>query len=316
MNKKLSGIFWGIVLVAGGIYGLAQTLGYEAPQDPRVWMFIFGAISLFALVFYLIDGLKQWGWLFPVGIFGALALMMLFVDQGADNPAMAAPLFIAIGFPFAVAFFLDRKENWWALISMGVFAFLTLFVLVVDNAPGVWVGTALFWVLAVIFFLIFLSRRAMWAALVAYIMFVLGLTPLLGTSSRPELAGVVLFFAIGLPFLFVYLRNSERWWALIPAGILLTMGVVTALVFLPGIPTDAYENKVSNAIIYAGIAGTFAILWLRHHLRWAMVVAALGAVMAAASLFMKDLQVVWAVAVILAGGLLIYRALSRANENE
>ncbi len=311
MNKKLSGIFWGIVLVAAGIYGLAQTMGYTVPQDPQVWMFIFGGISLFALVFYLVDGLKQWGWLFPVGIFGALALMMLFVDQGADSPAMAAPLFIAIGLPFVVAFLLDRKENWWALIPAGIFAFLTLVVFAVDNAPGEWIGTALFWILAVIFFSIFLSRGAMWAALVAYIMFVLGFTPLLGTSSRPELAGVVLFFAIGLPFLFVYLRSSERWWALIPAGILLTMGVVTAVVLLPGMSTEAYENKVSNAIIFAGIAVTFGILWLRHHLRWAMVVAALGVVMAVASLFMKDLQVVWAVAIILVGALLIYRAMSQ-----
>jgi hypothetical protein len=272
-------------------------------------MFIFGSISLVALVFYLVDGLKQWGWLFPVGIFAALALILYFANQGVDSPAMAAPLFIAIGLPFVVAFFLDRKGNWWALIPIGVFTFLTLVLFVVGNAPGEWIGTALFWILAVIFFLIFLSRRAAWAALVAYIMLVMGFAPLMGTSSRPELTGVVILFAIGLPFLFVYLRNSQQWWALIPAGILLTLGIVTGVVLLPGIPTAAYDSRTANAILYTGVAVTFAVLWLRHHFRWAMVVTALAAVVAVASLFLKDMTAFWPLVFIGVGGLLIFFAL-------
>jgi hypothetical protein len=32
-------------------------------------------------------------------------------------------------------------------------------------------------------------------------------------------------FAIALPFLFVYFRNRKLWWALIPAGVMIVIGV-------------------------------------------------------------------------------------------
>src|SRR5690606_41960036 len=40
-----------------------------------------------------------------------------------------------------------------------------------------------------------------------------------------DIVGAYVMFAIALPFLYVYLRNRENWWALIPGGIMLTIGV-------------------------------------------------------------------------------------------
>ena len=105
MNKRLIYLFWGLILIAGGAYALARTAGFEITQDPTVWAFIFGGISVFSLIFYFADGVKNWGWLFPVGIFGGLAITSGLVARGVDDPAMAAPLFIGIGLPFIVAFF-------------------------------------------------------------------------------------------------------------------------------------------------------------------------------------------------------------------
>jgi len=309
MNKRLGSIFWGIILIAGGALALVQSMGYEFTQNPTVWAFIFGGISVIALIFYFVDGLKNWGWLFPVGIFAALALMMGFVAAGNDNPAMAAPLFVGIGLPFVVAFFLDRAKNWWALIPAGVMAFLTLVVLAVDNVPGEWIGAGFLFILALAFFLVYVSRRALWAAIVAYVLFVLSFMPVMALTSLPELSGVIMLFAIGLPFLFVYFRSPERWWAIIPAGILLTMGIVTAVVLLPGIPAEDFSNRIANPIIFAGAAATFAVVWLRHQKRWGMILTVLMALLAITSLFLNKMQFAWPALIILLGGYMLYAAL-------
>jgi hypothetical protein len=68
-------LFWGILLIGFGVRALAQTMGYANVDDPVTWAIVFGGISLLSLVFYFLDGIKSWGWLFPAGIFGALALV-------------------------------------------------------------------------------------------------------------------------------------------------------------------------------------------------------------------------------------------------
>lgn len=309
MNRKLAGIFWGIVLIAGGAYALAQAMGYTISQDPRVWAFIFGSIAVISLIFYLLNGLRSWGWLFPVGIFGGLAFMMLLLQGGYEDPAMAASLFIGIGLPFVVAFIVDRVKNWWALIPTAVMAFLTAVVLLVDKVPGEWIGSAVLFTIALAFFLVYISRRFLWAALVAYIMFLLGFMPLLALTSVPELSGLLFFLAVGLPFLFIYLRYPDRWWAIIPAGTTLTLAVLVAITMVPGFLTQDFARNISNFIVFFGCALTFAVVWLRHHKGWAMVVTVGAALGAVAGLFVKNVEVVFPIIIILAGVLLIARNL-------
>jgi hypothetical protein len=311
MNKKLSGIFWGIVLIAGGLFTLAQTLGYRTPQNPTLWAIIFGGLSLAAFVFYFLEGLSKWGWLFPAGIFGALAILLGLAEAGVESPAMAAPIFIGVGLPFVVAYFQDRAKNWWALIPTGVMAFLTLVLFSVDRVRNEWIGAGLFFILAAIFTLIYLGKRATWAAIVALVMFVLGFMSLLAMTPRPELAGILVLAAIGLPFLLVYLRSAEGWWAIIPAGILLTMAIVTAIVLLSGAPSGELDPRYANAIIFVGMAATFAIVWQRHHKPWGMVLTLLSVMMGVAALFFGNLDNFWALFVIAAGVYLVYNALRR-----
>jgi hypothetical protein len=256
-----------------------------------------------------VDGVKSWGWLFPVGIFAALSFLMAMVANGVDNPAMTAPLFIGIGLPFVVAYFLDREKNWWALIPAGVMSFLTLVMLAVDNVSGEWIGSGFLFILALTFFLVYLNRRALWAAITAYVLFVLGFMPLLSITAYVEFSGVVVFLAIGLPFLFVYLRSPERWWAIIPAGILLTMGLVTAIILLSGIPGPEYDNRVANAIIFTGLAITFAIVWLRHQKRWSMFAAIISAVIAFTGFFIRNIDSYLPVLMMAIGIYVLYNAL-------
>jgi hypothetical protein len=309
MRKNLARIFGGIMLIAAGVVALLQTQGYLTDLAPNIWMIIFAGISVLSLAFYFISGVENWGLLFPAGIFAALAFLIGMAVKGEDNPAMAAPLFVGIGLPFIVAFLLDRKRNWWALIPTGVMAFLTVVLLVVENTPGEVIGAALFFILAITFGLVYATRHLVWAAIVAYIMLVLGFTPLIAMGDRPDLAGIVVMFGIALPFLLIYLRNPEvRWWAIIPGGITATIGMVVTIVLLSTGENSVFLERISNVVMYLGIALTFVLIWLRHHKRWAMWVAIVTAILAVISAIVGDMERSWPVLLVIGGGLLLYRA--------
>jgi len=311
MNKKLANLFWGVGLIAAGGLALAQSLGYVNDLAPTIWITVFAGISLVSLVTYFTVGTRNWGWLFPAGVFGALALIIVMATNGVGSAAVASPLFIGIGIPFVVAYLRDRSNNWWALIPTGVMAFLTVTLLAVDSVRGEWIGASLLFFMGAAFLLVYLSNRTRtWAAIVAYVLFVVGFMPLMALTSRPELAGIVFLVAASLPFLVVYLSSAERWWAIIPAGILLTLGIVTAAVLLPSLPGPDFDNHIPNALALAGFAATFAIVWLRHHKNWALYVTLVGVCLSVGALVTgRTLQTFWPFFVIAAGVFLLYRAI-------
>ena len=308
MNQKLIQLFWGAGLIAAGGMALASSLGYLDGLSPLIWIAVFAGLGLVSLATYLLSGVKNWGWLFPAGIFSALALVVGLSELGADGAAVASPLFVATGLPFVVAFCLNRTRNWWALIPAGVMLFLTLATLLVDGVGGEFIGTSLFFVLALAFLLVYLNGRTRtWAVVVAYILFVLGLMPLLAFTHRAEQAGVLVLFAVGLPFVGVYLFSPSRWWAVIPGGVLMLLGALTAASLLPDRPLD---HILMSAAFLAGLAAIFALVWLRHKRAWAGFVALLGALLAAASLFdSRSALVFWPLVIIGAGVIILLRAL-------
>ena len=140
-------------------------------------------------------------------------------------------------------------------------------------------------------------------------MLVLGFTPLIAMGDRPDLAGIVVMFGIALPFLLIYLRNPEaRWWAIIPGGITATVGMVVAIVLLFGEGNPVFLERISNVVMYLGIALTFVLIWLRHHKRWAMWVAIVTAILTVISAIVGDMERSWPVLLVIGGGLLLYRA--------
>lgn len=311
MGKKLSGIFWGVILIASGGIALAQTQGYLNNVKPGIWIGVFAGISILSLMLYFISGIRNWGMLFPAGIFGGLAFLLAMEVNNVDNPAMAAPLFFGIGAPFVVAYFLDRSKNWWALIPAGVMAFVAFVLLVVENMGGEVIGSALFFILAAAFGFVYATRRVLWAAIVTYVMVVLGFLPLLAMSSRPEIGGILVLFAIALPFFIIYFRApDEKWWALIPAGIMGTAGLMAAIALLLGLPGNGIDARIPNTIMFFGIALTFSVIWLRHHKRWALLVIVLSLFLAVTNGgIMGEIQKYWPVLVVLAGFYLLYNSL-------
>ena len=111
--------------------------------------------SLIGLAAYLTSGWKDWGWLFPAGVFGGLAVIVGLAVSGYENAAIGSPLFFGLLIPFVAAYLTNRANNWWALIPGGVMLFLALVTLLVDNTSGEWVGSL---------FLFLIGRRRLYMA--------------------------------------------------------------------------------------------------------------------------------------------------------
>ena len=316
MKFNRSGLFWGLLLIGAGAVALGQQLGYiDQFSDPQFWIWVFGLISLVALIEYALSGWKQWGWLFPAGVFGGLAVTILLATNDVSTAAVATPLFIGLTIPFAAAYLSDRVHNWWALIPGGVMIFLALVTLLVDTAGGEWVGALFLFMIAGIFLMVYLNNQTRtWALLVAYIMGVLGIAPLMAAGRYTEYYGPIFLFAVALPFFLVYFRSSQNWWAIIPAGAVTAVGIIAALA-IAGLINDGgrgvfVSTVYANALLMVGLAATFAVVWLRHTKPWAKIVTIVLAVMAVASIFFaSSSQILWPVAIILVGIYLFYTAL-------
>jgi len=271
MKVHKSSLFWGILLVGFGAFALAQSMGYEVSQEPIFWAFVFGGISLLSLVFYLVDGFKAWGWLFPVGIFAALAFLLAMVSNDVDNAAMVAPLFFGIALPFIVAYFIDRVRNWWALIPAGGMLFLMFVMLMAENAPGEWIGALFLFMIALSFFVVYLNNRTRnwWALIPAGVMFFLSLIVVLSTSVRGEWIGALFLFAVGLSFLVVYLNNRARQWALLVAYIMFLLSLTPIIPSLGGNADEYFGSLLMFAVGFP-----FFIVYFRSEKNWWAIIPA------------------------------------------
>jgi len=309
MNLNKSSLFWGILLIFGGGVALAQQLGYMDQLPESAWMWVFALVSLVALVSYLTSGLRQWGWLFPAGVFGGLAIVIGLAVSGYESAAMASPLFFGLLIPFTAAYLTDRTSNWWALIPGGIMLFLAMVLLLVDNVGGEWIGTMFLFLIGLVFFIVYMNDRSRWwALLVAYILFVLSLAPAMASFGGDTAAyyGAIFLFAVALPFFVVYFRTEDNWWAIIPAGSLTALALVAAAAVSGWINGDT-QGGYTTAFLMGCVAVTFAVVWLRNAQPWAKGVTIVLAVLTVASVFLAAYtEIFWPVALILSGAYLLF----------
>lgn len=102
------------------------------------------------------------------------------------------------------------------------------------------------------------NKTQWWFGLVAFILGGLAVTNALDLIVPPvgEIIGGGLFLgAIGVGFIIAYRRSPENWWALIPAGTLFSLALVSMTNDLPiDLPFD------SSGILFIGIGLTFLAL--------------------------------------------------------
>jgi len=167
-----------------------------------------------------------------------------------------------------------------AVIIGGVMALL-------DNLNVIDFGEVFWGILAflgAIFFLsIYPQNRSHWWALVPGISLIgIGLTILVNWLV-PEFGevwgGAILLGGIGLSFFFLYLVDHQNWWAVIPAGIMISIGIAAGI-------EQTYGDRFGLGIFFLGMGLTFALLPLlptppgKMGWAWAtaLILAALGAI--------------------------------------
>ena len=312
MNKKFAGIFWGAILIGFGLYAFAMTMGYTPAFADSIWVAVFAGISLAALVFYAISGWKEWGWLFPFGVFGGLAVTIALATNEVYGSVVGSPLFFGLLIPFAAAYLTDRERNRWALIPGGFMVFLALTTLLADSTGGEWIGFLFLFMAALCFFGIYLGDRSRnWALIVAYILFALSVAPAMASFGSDAAAyyGPVFLAAIALPFFVIYFRSEKYWWAIIPAGVMLINAVITVFAIAGWISEWKHGGYV-NAFFMSGLAAIFAVIWLRHARPWAKIVTIVLAAFAIVSLLFSSFSnSIWPLALIALGIYILYNAL-------
>ncbi len=303
MKISRSSLLWGILLVGAGLVALAQRTGLMRQVPEQVWAWVFALVGVVSFASYGLSGWKEWGWLFPAGIFGALAVMVGLLAAGIDNPAVACALFFGLVLPFAAAYLFDRSRNWWALIPGGVMVFLALTVLLVDRVGGQWIGALFLLMIALVFFIVYRNKPTrMWSLLVAYSVAALAIAPAMASDgSLAAYYGGVFLLLAALPFLFIYFRSREAWWPIIPASALIALALITVAA-IAGWVNDASSGGLAATVIAAALAVAFAVIWLRHQRPWAKTVTiVLSALAIASALLAAQSAILWPIAVMLAG---------------
>jgi hypothetical protein len=162
------------------------------------------------------------------------------------------------------------------LIAGGVLLLLQQFGILGGNvSDALFTG---FWAIGAVYFanLFLRDRSHWWFALIALIMgswAVSGLLDLLVPNLGDIVGGALFLGAIGVGFLVAYFRDRTNWWAIIPAGVLFTLAVISIVDDLPGLVLP-FET---GSLLFFGIGITFLVISLMkvegQRFSWALIPA-------------------------------------------
>ena len=255
------------------------------------------------------SGLVVGGLLIVIGI---LAL----IETQVDLSAWVWVAVLTVGGLGGLAIYAaDRSQKWPLIISfamLGVAGLLTLLELgVLDDS---FVATYVLLAIALPFFAAFLANRNNWGLLIpAYVLLVIGvMVPLieLGVLADALIASYVML-VIALPFLVAFLYNRKNWGFLIPAYVLLAIGVMVPLIEL-----RVLEDTLIATYVMLVIATPFFVVYLLNTKHWwalipggILAVIGLGFLIAEASV-----ELIFAGALIVAGIIVVVRQFTKKDE--
>ncbi|MBN1304098.1 MAG: hypothetical protein JXA13_06650 [Anaerolineales bacterium] len=165
------------------------------------------------------------------------------------------------------------------------------------NVTGSWILGSIFVIGGAVFLYTFAAGQ-WWAATPGMAM--LGLA---GAVFLPgDLGGMAFLVSLGIGFWLWYLVRKDFWWAIIPGGVLITLGLEAGV-------TDHVPGLDSGVIFFLGLAVTFAlVVWLAKA-KWAWwpagILAAMGLFVGIESFVASGF--IWGAALMVIGGYLIFR---------
>ena len=164
-------------------------------------------------------------------------------------------------------------------IVWGVLLIVAGLLFLIQAITGFQLGS-LFWAalfaLGALFFLNFYlgNRMNWWALIPAFTLGGVCLSILSGVflsgTAESILSQVFVLGGIGASFVVVYTIDRRQWWAIIPAGVMFTIVLVSIL-------DDFLGSDASGGVMLIGIGGTFAVLALlpptKARMGWAWIPA-------------------------------------------
>jgi hypothetical protein len=193
------------------------------------------------------------------------------------------------------------------LIGAGILFLLQTFN-ILPNAWGI-IWTIVLLVGSGIFFYSYYSDQRQWWALIPG-MALLGLAGTIFVDAYipfiSYLSSAFFLAGVGLGFWAIYLTNREFWWAIIPGGVLITLGFVT-------IVEDLVASEAEGGIFFIGLALTFLLIALfakpKENFWWAYIPT--GVLLFIGAFQLGPLQTIfnyiWPIALIIFGGILLLR---------
>ncbi len=127
-----------------------------------------------------------------------------------------------------------------------------------------WAG--IFAIGAVVFLIWFFSDRSKWwSAIPGFTL--AGIAVSLILPNQWGLDGLAVLGGIGVGFWVIYFWKHARWWAIIPGGVMISLGIISAL---------AATSSAFNAggAFLLGLGVTFLLVAWLAHMRWAYIPAA------------------------------------------
>lgn len=180
MNKRwmFSGIFWGLLLIVGGVLFLLENLGVFEGSG-TFWSVALALGGLFFITVFVRDRHHWWS-LIPGIILLALGAMIA-LETFAPQVGETWTAFVILG-GIALAFtlvYIVEHSNWWAIIPAGVLWTIATVAVLGDTLSGSITGGIMFAGIGLTFALVALLpnpvARMKWAWIPAIILLVFGL---------------------------------------------------------------------------------------------------------------------------------------------
>lgn len=206
-----SRIFWGIVLILGGVLFLLQNLGLIEFAG-IYWAVLLSLAGIFFLTVYFANRLSWWA-IIPGVSFISIAIASA---GGYLFPEFSDTLFslialAGIGVSFLIVYFLDR-HRWWAIIPMGVMFSICLALGLTNFISSTATGGLFIIGLGVTFAIVAIlpdkNGQMNWAWIPGCILTILGIFL---TASAGKLFNYIISLAFILGgILVLYLTNQSR----------------------------------------------------------------------------------------------------------
>lgn len=185
MNRSRDALVWGIILLIAGLIFLLWNFGVFANLSGVAELVIAGLFALAGLGFlasYLM-GREDWWKVIPGFALLSVGAIVFLGTRNIAGVWLGAVLFVGLALAFAVVYFTDRRERWWALIPFGAMLVMVAIVLLSNSdLAEELLGAVLFGGIGLVFLLIYLlspeREKFRWALIPTSILLIMGLVSL------------------------------------------------------------------------------------------------------------------------------------------